>query len=213
MTEGGDDGEALTSIDGETLQAVDGIKEGEAQEINCVEVANTLQPIQGMQQISDSLLPPINTPNNEGIIMESENSFPNSASEGVLIDIQIREIGEALNRDGSNAEIKGIKRAVINSHSNSPANQIVSKEGGRVSQAGTRATRVKKISTTNNGGKNMQGVRERAGKGLVVGNKNCGKRKGESHLELPSKHQRVSKDEGESNYSMVEAEVQPCQSQ
>ena len=40
---------------------------------------------------------------------------------------------------------------------------------------------------------------------LAVENKNCGKQKGESHLELPSKHQRVSKDEGESIYSMMKA--------
>ena len=86
---------------------------------------------------------------------------------------------------------------------------------GRERQAGTRATRGKKFTTATNGKKkkNRQGVRERAVDRLVVENKNCGKWKGESHLELPSKHQRVSKDEGDLIYSMMEAGNQPCQSQ
>ena len=40
-----------------------------------------------------------------------------------------------------------------------------------------------------------------------------GKRRAVFHLELPSKHRRVSKNEGVSFYSMVEADVQPRQSQ
>lgn len=87
MTEGGDDDVALMAIDGETLQTVEGNKEGEAQEKNCVAVADTLQPIQGIQQISDSLLSPINAPNNEGVILESETSIPNSVSEADLVDL------------------------------------------------------------------------------------------------------------------------------
>lgn len=65
MTEGGDD---------ESLQTIEGIKEGEAQENNCVTMVDTLQPIQGIQQILDSLLSPINAPNNKGVILESKNS-------------------------------------------------------------------------------------------------------------------------------------------
>ncbi|KAL0014215.1 hypothetical protein SO802_001284 [Lithocarpus litseifolius] len=212
MTEGVE-GEAFNSVDGETLQTVDGVKEGEVLEINCVEVADTLQTTQGMQQFSDPLSPPINAPNNGGVIMASENLIPKPVPEGDLVDIKIGEIDEALNRYGNNAGVKGIQSGVFTSHSISPANQTVSEVRGKVRQVGTRVTRRKKISSTNNGGKNKQGAWERAGNGVVVGNKNLGKRKGESHLELPSKHQRVSKDEGESTYSMVEAEVQPRQSQ
>ena len=41
----------------------------------------------------------------------------------------------------------------------------------------------------------------------------CGKRNGNDHLELPSKRRLVSKDDGVSSNSMVEAKHQPCQSQ
>lgn len=125
MTKGDDD---------ETLQTVEGNKEGEAQENNCVAVADTLQPIQGIQQISDSLLSPINAPNNEGVILESKISIPNLASEADLFDLQIRGIDEALNTYGENAEIKGIRIDVINSLSISPANQTVSDERGELAR-------------------------------------------------------------------------------
>nr|POF23019.1 hypothetical protein CFP56_15504 [Quercus suber] len=213
MTKGGDDDVALKIIDGETLQTIEGNKVGEAQEINCVEVVDTLQPIQGIQKISDSLLPPINAPNNEGVTLESEISVPNSVSEADLFDLQIRGIDGALNTYGENDEIKGIKIDVINSHSISPPNQTMFDERERASPVGIRLTRGKQFTTTTNRGKNRQGIWGRAGGGLAVGNKNGRKRKEESLLVLPSKHQRVSTDEGESNYSMVEAEVQPRQSQ
>nr|POF06749.1 hypothetical protein CFP56_50673 [Quercus suber] len=151
MTEGGDDDVALKTIDGETLQTVEGNKEGEGQEINCVEVADTLQPIQGIQQLLDSLLPPINAPNNEGVIFESEFSVPNSVSEVDLFDLQIRGNDEALNMYEENAEIKGIKFDVINSHSISPVNQTVSDERERASQAGSRATQGKQYGQLNAG--------------------------------------------------------------
>ena len=41
----------------------------------------------------------------------------------------------------------------------------------------------------------------------------CGKRGGEDHLELPSKRRLVSKDDGRSSFSVVEAVCQPRQSQ
>ena len=40
----------------------------------------------------------------------------------------------------------------------------------------------------------------------------CGKRGGEDHLELPGKSRLVSKDDGSSSFSMVEAMRQPRQS-
>ena len=85
---------ALQNINGETLQTVEGNKEGDAQENYCVEVADTLQPIQGIKHISDSLLPPINAPNNEEVVLESEISIPNSVSVFDLFDLQIRELQE-----------------------------------------------------------------------------------------------------------------------
>ena len=85
---------ALQNINGETLQTVEGNKEGDAQENYCVEVADTLQPIQGIKHISDSLLPPINAPNNEEVVLESEISIPNSVSVSDLFDLQIRELQE-----------------------------------------------------------------------------------------------------------------------
>ena len=69
MTEGGDVDVALQNINGETLQTVEGNKEGEAQGNYCVEVGDTLQPVQGIQHISDSLFPLINAPNNEEVIL------------------------------------------------------------------------------------------------------------------------------------------------
>ena len=94
MTEGGDDDVALQNINGEMLQTVKGNKECEAQENYYVEVADTLQPIQGIQHSSDSLLPPINAPNNEEVVLEYEISFPNSVSVSDLFDLQIRELQE-----------------------------------------------------------------------------------------------------------------------
>ena len=94
MIEGDDDDVALQNINGETLQTVEGNKESEAQENYCVEVADTLQPIQGIQHSSDSLLPPINAPNNEEVVLESEISIPNSVSVFDLFDLQIRELQE-----------------------------------------------------------------------------------------------------------------------
>ena len=41
----------------------------------------------------------------------------------------------------------------------------------------------------------------------------CGKRSGDDHLELPGKRKVVSKDDENFSYSMVEAMVQPHQSQ
>ena len=41
----------------------------------------------------------------------------------------------------------------------------------------------------------------------------CGKRGGEDHLELRGKRRLVSKDDGSSSFSMVEAVCQPRQSQ
>ena len=41
----------------------------------------------------------------------------------------------------------------------------------------------------------------------------CGKKGGEDHLELPGKRRLVSKDDGSSSFSMVEAVCQPRQSQ
>ena len=41
----------------------------------------------------------------------------------------------------------------------------------------------------------------------------CGKRSGDDHLELPGKRKVVSKDDKNFSYSMVEAMVQPHQSQ
>ena len=40
-----------------------------------------------------------------------------------------------------------------------------------------------------------------------------GKRRGEDHLELPGKRRLVSKDDGSSSFSMVEAVSQPRESQ
>nr|POE87198.1 hypothetical protein CFP56_33083 [Quercus suber] len=99
MTEGCAAGEALKNIDVETLQFVDGIKEGEALESSCVDVEAELQPFQGIQQILYSLSklsPPINAPNDGGVNMETENSIPISFLEADLFEIQIRESDEAL---------------------------------------------------------------------------------------------------------------------
>ncbi|KAF3950800.1 hypothetical protein CMV_023492 [Castanea mollissima] len=71
MTERCYDEEALKDINGETLQSVDGIKEGEAMVNNCEDVEATLQPTQGIQQILDSLSSlssPINAPNDGKLI-------------------------------------------------------------------------------------------------------------------------------------------------
>ena len=76
-----------------------------------MDVEATLQLIQGVQQISDtlsSLSSPINAPNAGGVNMETENSIPNSVLEADLFDIQIREIDEALKTYGNNAEINGL---------------------------------------------------------------------------------------------------------
>ena len=48
---------------------------------------------------------------------------------------------------------------------------------------------------------------------LETGKKIYGKRSGDVHLELPSKHRWVSKDESDNLYSMVEVDDQSRQSQ
>nr|POE85138.1 hypothetical protein CFP56_55364 [Quercus suber] len=123
MTERCATGEALKNIDAETLQSVDGIKEGEALESSCVDVEAELQPFQGIQQILDSLSslsPPINAPNDGGVNMETENSIPISVLEADLFDIQIRESDEAVKTYGNNAKFKGFQSDVINFQSTSP---------------------------------------------------------------------------------------------
>ena len=72
------------SVDGEALMSVDGIREGEALNNNCVDMEGTLQPNQEDELILDSistLSPPINAPNFEEVNMESEYLIPNSGSE------------------------------------------------------------------------------------------------------------------------------------
>nr|POF24769.1 hypothetical protein CFP56_56626 [Quercus suber] len=115
--------EALKNIDAETLQSVDGIKEGEALESSCVDVGAKLQPFQGIQQILDSLSslsPSFNAPNDGGVNMETENSIPISVLEADLFDIQIRESDEAVKTYGNNAKFKGFQSDVINFQSTSP---------------------------------------------------------------------------------------------
>ena len=62
------------------------------------------------------------------------------------------------------------------------------------------------------GGREIQ-ARARVAKNNEVEKVVYGKRGGEDHPKLPSKHRLVSKDYGSSSFSMVEAMCQPRQSQ
>ena len=65
--------------------------------------------------------------------------------------------------------------------------------------------------TYTRGGREIQ-ARARVVKNNEVEKVVCGKRGGEDHPQLPSKDRLVSKDDGSSSFSMVEAMCQPRQS-
>ena len=121
-----------------------------------------------------------------------------------------------------NSELRQNISAAINREIHFQTQQAASAENQGSQQSGTRATRQKIFSsnskTTNSNRPRNKGrsiVRDcskSVGK-LEAGKKICGKRRGDVHLKLPSKHKRVSKDDSDNLYSMVEADDQPHQSQ
>ena len=127
-----------------------------------------------------------------------------------LFDIQAREIDEALMTNGQNPNGSEIPKTTTNRVFNSPTQHAISAKNQSTRQAGIRATRKK--NTTYDRSKPSRVGREKAMTEVQVEGKVGGKRRGVAHAELPSKHRRVSEDEGVSYYSMVETDVQPRQS-
>ena len=174
-------------------------------------------------------------PNSNQILGEeninSEILLPKSTSSAELFDIQIREINMALIKFGNQTDGE-IKAKEASNAEITPQNQCdEAKEGSGAHEVGLVQARgqlqgfgrvhtqfvQQKINTASpkktytRGGRKYQAcarmVKKNGATKLVCG----AKRGGEDHLELPGKSRLVSKDDGSSSFSMVEAVCQPRQ--
>ena len=158
--------------------------------------------------------------------------FPKPVSSAKLFEIQIKEIDEALFKFGKHTagEINTIETINANISTQSQCKDEGKRSGTReIGPAQAReklkgsvgapaqpvqqnfnTTTPKKIGTR--GGRKLQ-VHARVEKKKIAEKIVGGKRRGEDYLELPGKRRLVSKDDGSSSFSMVEAIYQPRQSQ
>ena len=164
--------------------------------------------------------------------INSEILFPKSISSAELFEIQIKEIDEALFKFGKHTEGEINTQVTINvdisaqsqcedegngsgTRETGPAHACEQLKGSvcapaQLVQQNFNITTSKKIGTR--GGRKLQvcaRVEKKNNAEKIIG----GKRYGEDHLELPGKQRLVSKDDGSSSFSMVEAVNQPRQSQ
>lgn len=209
-----------TSNDG-----IDGINECEPlnnKNVGMEEVLHSNLETQLNSDTISTISPPINAPIFKEVNIGAETLTPNSVTTTKLFDIQIREIDEALMKYGNNSELRQTPTATINEEIHFQTQQAVSVENQGAQQSGTRATQGKKIISATTNTSNRNSLRNR-GRSILnvcskaIGNfrlekKIRGKRSGDVHLELSSKHRWVSKDKGDSFYSMVEVDNQLRQS-
>ena len=200
-----------------------------------VGLENTLQTdaafISNRKSISHESCPYLNQITGENNI-NSEILFPKTVSKAELVEIQIKEIDEALVKFGKHTEGEINTQETINADITSQSQCEDEGNGSGTRETGLahareqlkgsvcapaqsvqqnfNTTTSKKIGTR--GGRKLQ-VRARVEKKYnaekIIGGKRCG----EDHLELPGKRRLVSKDDGSSSFSMVEAVCQPRQSQ
>ena len=163
--------------------------------------------------------------------INSKSLFPKLVSSAELFEIQIKEIDKALFKFGKHTEGEINTQETINadisaqSQCEDEGNGSGTRETGPTHareqlkgsvyapaqsvQQNFNTTTSKKIGTR--GGRKLQvhaRVEKKNNAEKIIG----GKRYGEDHLELPGKRRLVSKDDGSSSFSMVEAVYQPHQS-
>ena len=164
--------------------------------------------------------------------INSEILLPKSVSSIELFDIQIKEIDEAIFKFGKHTDGELSAKEAINADF-TPQNQCdEAMEGSEAREVGLAQARgqlqgsgrvhaqslQQRINTATpkrtytRGGRKYQ-VRARVVKNNKTEKLVCGKRGRQDHLELPSKRRLVSKDDGSSSFSMVEAVCHPRQSQ
>ena len=140
-----------------------------------------------------------------------------------LLEIPIKGFNEGVT--GINytySDLSQIKETALNEDIPFPAQHATSTEKQATRPVGIRATR-KKTPSSNSKAATSSNLRTKkliprvnyskfAGH-TKEGGKICRKRSGDVHLELPCKRRRVSKDESDKHFSMVEAVNQPRQTQ
>ena len=166
----------------------------------------------------DPIKAPINAPN----IMEEGNGIMNSILNQnptlELFEILIKGINEGVTGfvHDNYFESRLNKEVEVNEDSPFHVQYAISAENQRARPTGTRATQ-KKIPPSNSKPATSSNLRTRRiipslNYSKSVGNtkkgrKICGKGSGDVHLELPSKHRRVSKDESDKLFSMVKVDA------
>ena len=174
--------------------------------------------------IPDHIKAPINASN----LMEEGNgvmnSIPNQTPMSELFEIPIKVFNEGVTGFGYDnySESRLNKEVEFNGDIPFHIQHATSTEKRGTRQARARATRQKNPSSNSKPATSSKPRTRRTLPGrnysksvgsTEEGRKICGKRSGDVHLELPSKHRRVSKDESDKLFSMVEADAQPCQTQ
>ena len=189
-------------------------------------MAKTLHNVSVFKPNRDSF-PIITNPINDPNIMEEGNgtmkSIPNQMPTSGLFDIPIKGFNEGVTGINHNySDLCLNKEAAINEDLPSHVQHATSVKKHATRPAGVRATR-KKIHSSNS--KSATNSKPRTKRFIPSvnysksvghteeGRKICGKRSGDVHLELPCKYRRVSKDESDKLFSIVEADTQPRQTQ